>query len=304
MKHYPHHIGDFDKATRHLTRIERSVYRDLIDLYYDTEQQLSLDIPSLCRKIIARSNEESTAVEQTLNEFFTETATGWFHERCEQVLADYRAHNSQKSGAGKASAAAKALRKQQALSASATDVQQPLKSVSTAGNGDSTNHKPETINHKPSISGAAPPVDKSGFDEFWGAWPKSERKQDKAACKAKWEAKGFGSLKAVVLADIATKLKTEKWQSGFIEAPLVYLNNRRWEDGVTPDVPGQSGIVRPWYDSARGVDAKAAELGLPPCGNVESRPAFKDRVIAAMNGPEPAALSFDQLSRMAARRVA
>ena len=23
MKHYPHHIGDFDKATRHLTRIER-----------------------------------------------------------------------------------------------------------------------------------------------------------------------------------------------------------------------------------------------------------------------------------------
>ena len=54
MKHYPHHIGDFDKATRHLTRIERSVYRDLIDLYYDTEQRLTLDVAALCRRIIAR----------------------------------------------------------------------------------------------------------------------------------------------------------------------------------------------------------------------------------------------------------
>ena len=67
MKHYPHHIGDFDKATRHLTRIERSIYRDLIELYYDTEQQLTLDMPALCRRIIARTNEESTAVEQVLN---------------------------------------------------------------------------------------------------------------------------------------------------------------------------------------------------------------------------------------------
>ena len=72
MKHYPHHIGDFDKATRHLTRIERSVYRDMIDLYYDTEQRLTLDFDSLCRKIIARSNEESTAVQQVLNSVSTE----------------------------------------------------------------------------------------------------------------------------------------------------------------------------------------------------------------------------------------
>ena len=153
MKHYPHHIGDFDKATRHLTRIERSIYRDMLDLYYDTESQLPLDQTWICRKIIARSNEESTAVEQMLNEFFTETPTGWFHERCEEVIADYRANTSQKSGAGKASAAAKALRKQQALNGQPTGVptavQQPLNSVDTADNGESTNQKPETINHKP-----------------------------------------------------------------------------------------------------------------------------------------------------------
>ena len=107
MKHYPHHIGDFDKATRHLTRLERSVYRDLIDLYYDTEQRLTLDMAALCRRIIARSNEEATAVEQVLNEFFTETPTGWYHDRCEEEIEAYKANASQKAMAGKAAAEAK-----------------------------------------------------------------------------------------------------------------------------------------------------------------------------------------------------
>ena len=90
MNHYPHHIGDFDRATRHLTRVERSVYRDLMDLYYDTEQRLTLDRTALCRRILARTNEEVTAVEQVLNEFFNETPTGWFHARCEMEIQRYR----------------------------------------------------------------------------------------------------------------------------------------------------------------------------------------------------------------------
>lgn len=160
MKHYPHHIGDFDKATRHLTRIERSIYRDLIDLYYDTEQQISLDMVWVCRKIIARSNEESTAVEQVLNEFFTKTATGWYQERCEAEIEAYRANNSQKAQAGKASAAAKAAKKEQALNATSTAVEQPLNSrcipVADTFNGTSTNQEPRTKNQEPLIP--IPPI--------------------------------------------------------------------------------------------------------------------------------------------------
>ena len=158
MKHYPHHIGDFDKATRHLTRIERSVYRDLIDLYYDTEQRITLDLQALCRRIIARSNEESTAVEQVLNEFFTETPTGWYHDRCEAEIEAYRNNSSQKAQAGKASAEAKRLKKQQALNDVPTAVEQPLKSVETESDGASTNHQPSTnqpINQEPK-EGEAP----------------------------------------------------------------------------------------------------------------------------------------------------
>ena len=158
MKHYPHHIGDFDKATRHLTRIERSIYRDLIELYYDTEQMIPLDLAAVCRRILARSNEESTAVEQTLNEFFTKTATGWYHDRCEAVLDEYRSNTSQRAMAGKASAEAKRLKKMQIINARSTTVEPPLvirsaaveqtsPPVLTEFNGEATNHKPITNNH-------------------------------------------------------------------------------------------------------------------------------------------------------------
>jgi len=75
-----------------------------------------------------------------------------------------------------------------------------------------------------------------GFEDFWNAWPKSERKQDKAKCAAKWKTAKLADLTPAILEDIETKKSTEKWKGGFIEAPEVYLNNRRWEDGVTPDV--------------------------------------------------------------------
>lgn len=144
VNHYPHHIGDFDRATRHLTRIERSIYRDLIDVYYDTEQPLTLDLSKLKRKILANDEQESTAVEQVLNEFFTETPAGWFHSRCDDEIEKYRANNSQKALAGKASAVAKALKKQQMLNGKSTDVETD---VEQTNNGTSTNQEPRTKNH-------------------------------------------------------------------------------------------------------------------------------------------------------------
>lgn len=184
MKHYPHHIRDFNQATRHLTRIERSVYRDLMDLYYDTEKMLTLDRKALCRLVLARSDEESTAVEQVLNEFFTETPNGWYHERCEAELEAYRANTSQKAMAGKASAEAKRLKKLQAQNGNTTPVEQPLKSVGTDGNGTPTNHQPSTINQEPKKktgrASAAAPVEKPAdvTEQTWGDWLLLRKKKD------------------------------------------------------------------------------------------------------------------------------
>jgi uncharacterized protein YdaU (DUF1376 family) len=90
MNHYPHHIGDFNNGTRHLTRIERSIYRDLIELYYDTETPLTSDIDALARRIIARSDEERQALLCVLGEFFSLEDGLYFHARCDEEIASYQ----------------------------------------------------------------------------------------------------------------------------------------------------------------------------------------------------------------------
>lgn len=144
MNYYSHHIGDFDRATRHLTRLERSIYRDLIDVYYDTEQYLTLDLVALCRKVIALSNEEATTVERMLNEFFVRTPDGWMHHRCQEEIGKYHAKAEQASRAGKASAA------KRTFNGRSTDVQP------------TNNQEPITNNHKPKKEAKASSV--ASFD--------------------------------------------------------------------------------------------------------------------------------------------
>jgi len=185
---YFFHVGDFDRATRHLNRIERSVYRDLIDLYMDTESMLDADLQRLCRRIIATTEQESTAVEQVLNEFFILTDNGWFNSRCDEELNAYKSNKSHKSDAGKASAEAKRLRKQQVIESNrcSTGVQQVLNSVSTERQLTS-NHKPVTNNQEreptpDGDSGKKPVSPKASRiapdwqpDEVLMAWAKAER---------------------------------------------------------------------------------------------------------------------------------
>jgi len=142
MNYYQHHIGDFDKATRHLTRLERSIYRDLIELYYDIERPLPNDLPWICRKIIANSNDEATCVERMLNEFFNLEANEGVHSRCENEIYKYHNSTSQKAAAGRASALKKSEKQQQTIDARSTNVEQLL-------NGCATNQEPITNNHKP-----------------------------------------------------------------------------------------------------------------------------------------------------------
>ena len=151
MKHYPHHISDFNNATRHLNRIERGLYRDLIELYYETEKPLPIEVVEVARRIVA--NELSTDVERMLNEFFIQTPQGWYHARCDEEISKYQSNNSQRAVAGKASAAKKALKKHQALNGDSTSVEIPLNENSTKRQNQSTNQPinqlPPTVVRRP-----------------------------------------------------------------------------------------------------------------------------------------------------------
>lgn len=233
MNYYPHHIGDFDRATRHLTRIERSIYRDLLDVYYETEQPITLDLPKLKRKILANTEQESTAVEQVLNEFFTETPTGWFHSRCDEEILAYQSNSTQKSVAGKASAAARAARKHQALNGNSTDVATPVEQTL---NGTSTNQEPITINHKPVTKDkkAAP----SAYADLLidvapqvvNDWKEHRR-----------------TKKAAITRTVIEQIKREAVKAGFtLEEALVTSCNKNWV-GFDADwlQPKTSGIASP-----------------------------------------------------------
>ena len=105
MNHYPHHIGDFNSATRHLTFVERALYRELLDLYYDTEQPLTSDETRLARRVMAQTDEQRAALKSVLDEFFVLTDAGWLNARCDRELCAYQQKQEQQSRAGKASAA-------------------------------------------------------------------------------------------------------------------------------------------------------------------------------------------------------
>ena len=131
MNHYPHHIGDFNNATRHLTRVERSLYSDMLDLYYDTEQPLNGDVNKLARRLLANSEEEREAVQVVLDEFFTLENDGWHNPRCDAEIAKYQGLIETASRAGRASAEKRKSKKAANESAHSIDVEHDFNDRST-----------------------------------------------------------------------------------------------------------------------------------------------------------------------------
>ena len=160
MNYYQHHIGDFNNATRHLSLIERAIYRDLLDMYYDTEKAIDAsNLERLARRLQCTTEEQQAALVYVLDEFFTLKDGVYVNSRCEREIAEYHGKRRQASEAGKASAKKRAEKKQQnpndgssgadqSNSQSSTDVENPLNENLTDAQP-TNNHKPLTNNHEP-----------------------------------------------------------------------------------------------------------------------------------------------------------
>ena len=167
MKFYPHHISDFNNATRHLTRVERSVYRDAIELYYDTESVLTNDTDKLARKLLCTSDEEISALKYVLGEFFEPTDDGFFHERCDSEIAKYRANTSAKAKAGIASAKA---RKQKAAKRKQTSTRVKSRSTPVHNQEPITNNQ-EPIEKQYAFAGECIKITRDDFAELSKTYP-------------------------------------------------------------------------------------------------------------------------------------
>lgn len=76
-----------------------------------------------------------------------------------------------------------------------------------------------------------------GFDKFWTAWPKNDRKESRGKCEEVWKKKGFEKSSDSILAHVDGLKVSAQWKregGRYIPAPLVYLNQRRWEGAEAP----------------------------------------------------------------------
>jgi len=219
LNFYPHHISDFNNSTRHLTRVERSVYRDAIELYYDSESVLTLDLDRLAKRLLCSSDEEKTALNDVLGEFFEVHGDGYFHARCDEEITKYRANTSAKARAGKASAEARKLKAAE------------RKQKSTRVKNSSTpvhNQEPITNNQEPlNINNM--------FERFWeaGMVKTNKKKAHPIFKKIIQSQKDPESFTDKLVFDVGERIRLG--QGGFENMhPTTYLNNERWNDEIRP----------------------------------------------------------------------
>lgn len=77
-----------------------------------------------------------------------------------------------------------------------------------------------------------------GFLAFWSTWPSGGRKQARGKCLDAWKKTGAERDAQLIVMHIEHLKAGDEWKRDngrFIVAPLVYLNQRRWEGVELPD---------------------------------------------------------------------
>lgn len=88
MHYYKFNIGDFDKTTRHLSIIERGLFRDILDLYIKDEKPVTDNLKKLERLLCVKSKAEKEALQNVLDDFFVLTDDGYYSDYCQSILND------------------------------------------------------------------------------------------------------------------------------------------------------------------------------------------------------------------------
>lgn len=106
--------------------------------------------------------------------------------------------------------------------------------------GDGSTSSSSSSNKPPKAPKGA---DEVGFARFWDSWPDGERKTARKQCAAKWRTEGCEAIAESVIAAVDAAKRSATWTKNageFVPAPLVWLNQRRWESSATS---GQSNFM-------------------------------------------------------------
>lgn len=216
MNYYQHHIGDYRRDTAHLSLLEHGAYRQLLDMYYLSEEKIPEETEVVMRRLCARTNEEKSAVVTVLNEFFF-LSDGWSHKRCDSEISAYhdkadRARNNGKLG-GRPS------KTKEVISDNPEETQTKA------------NHKPLTINHKPLTTNKNIPASPKqeypeAFDATWKLYPSRPGASKKEAFKA-WSARLKAGVDAfameVGVAKYAAYVAAMQTEPNYIKQPATFF---------------------------------------------------------------------------------
>jgi uncharacterized protein YdaU (DUF1376 family) len=284
MNFYKRFIGDIQAKTGNLSLAEFGAYDRLLDHYFSTEAALPPDVKECYRICRAMESDERKAVDKVLHRFFVLQDCGWVQPKADQVLAD-------------------ALPKIEAARANGKKGGRPKKQTEKEPNGFSNDNQTETQdepNGKTSQSqsqnlsslrsesarGSRLPADWK-LPEEWAEWCRTSRPDldpDKVAAKFADYWHGVAGKAAVKRDWLAT------W--------------RNWVRDERQQFKSAPAEVSEWYETRRGVEKKAASLGIGPwVESDEQYPVYKARVMAAAKEQSKSfGLNLDQLAAMAEQR--
>jgi len=293
MNHYPHHIGDFDSETLHLTFVERALYRELRDLYFKTERALLADVQKLARRVRATTDELRTALDGLLEEFFVLQDDGWHNSYCDAQIAAYHQKQEQQVAAGRASAAARSKSKDPADKGSkgggggrtrvmppldedkpdgSTGVERPLNDRLT--NQNQNQNQNQTNTPQPPAGGVGDGM--AIASELQSYFPEHRRTRLAEVADMVTDLVAAGTVSAHDLLAAAAKQSATLGKDGGKACPAVirWLRESRWLDAKADTVNG-GGVPSDWASTRSGVEAMGERLGLG-CWDEEQDRLFSD----------------------------
>ena len=275
MNHFPFHVGDFNNATRHLTFVERALYRELLDLYYDTERALIADATKLARRILANTEELREAMHTVLEEFFELREDGWHNARCDREIEAYRQRLEQQSRAGRASAAKRsgsggdqdgssgrstggAAVPALGESAGLTTVERPLNARSTNQNQNQNHINPPNPPAGGAVGGLAIATAISAH------FPERRRTRIAEVAELVASLEASGEVTGEQLLQAAEQQAELLGRDSGKACPnvLTWLRRQGWLDSAA--LPAGGGIASGWAETRSGIEAMGQRVGLPP----------------------------------------
>jgi len=225
MNFFKLYIGDYQRDTAHLSIAEHGAYMLMLQHYYATEKPLP-EGKSLHRMLRAQDKSERDAIDAVADQFWTRSSEGLINGRADAEIVKA---NAQAETNGRIAKEREAHRKAQR--------DKHEQSTNRATN-DQPNQTPDTnTNTPPPPDGGSDPA---GFAEFWDSWPQSPRKVARKQCCAKWKRHGLKSQLPAILAHVEAMKHSKQWRDGYEPAPLTYLNQERWGDGLPVEAETQT----------------------------------------------------------------